>query len=415
MKTENRKLKIWSACLALLLLVAGCGGGGGSSAPGSPLIHTLAEARQPARWTVLVYLDADNNLESAAIHNFNQMEAVGSTQDVHVIVQMDRRTGDDPFNEHWTDTRRYLITHDTDLKVMHSLRLDNPALGELNMANPNTLHDFAAWGESNFPADHYLLIVWDHGSGWQLRTLGAQPRYKAISDDETSNSVMNVTDMASALQGQNVDVLAFDACYMQQLEIAYQVRNCADYMVASTAAEPSPGYNYTRVLGRISGSTTPVQVCQMIVQQFAVEYPNPQAEITMSAVDLSKIAGVANAVSDLAGLLIPEAAARSSAFATARNNSLNYCAEDTTDYHSYDLIDYTDKCAAAVGSSTNAAKAALHVALSSAVIGSMHNSDMPAAHGLGIYVPAPHLCDPRYSEMALSVDTQWDEWLQAQR
>ena len=64
------------------------------------------------------------------------MESFGSTKDVHVIVQFDRMTGDDPDNAHWTDTRRYLITHDTDPVVMHSVRLDTPPLRELDMANP---------------------------------------------------------------------------------------------------------------------------------------------------------------------------------------------------------------------------------------------------------------------------------------
>ena len=43
-----------------------------------------------AEWTVMVYLDADNNLESAGIDDINEMEIVGSTTEVNVVVQVDR-------------------------------------------------------------------------------------------------------------------------------------------------------------------------------------------------------------------------------------------------------------------------------------------------------------------------------------
>lgn len=400
--------------LTLCVLFAGCGGGGGTSGgPGSALIHTLQEAQQPAKWTVLVYLDADNDLEDAAIQNFNQMESVGSTLDVHVIVQMDRMTGDNPNNASWVDTRRYLIVQDSDTRVMHSLRLDAPPLGELDMANPNTLRDFVQWGKSQFPADHYLLVVWDHGSGWHLRTMKTQPRYKSIAADDTSGTEMNVTDLPAALAGLKVDVLAFDACYMQQLEVAYEVRDCADYLVGSAATEPSPGYNYSRLLRNISGATTPVQMCQTIVQQYAAEYPNPETDITQSAVDLARIGDVATAASDLAGLLIPKASTLSSSLAAARSNSLDYSSNDG--YYSHDLIDYADRCATALGPSANAARLALDSAVTAAVISSIHNNDMPSAHGLAIYVPPPRFYDPRYPELSLSGNTQWDEWLQHQR
>lgn len=400
--------------LTLLLLLVGCGGGsGGGSGIGSAPIHSLQEAQQPAKWTVLVYLDADNDLEDAGIHNFNQMESVGSTQDVHVIVQMDRMTGDNPNTASWVDTRRYLIVQDSDARAMHSVRLDTPQLGELDMASPNTLRDFVQWGKSQFPAEHYLLVLWDHGSGWRLRTFNAQPRYKTINADDTSGTEMNVTDLPGALAGLKVDVLAFDACYMQQLEVAYEIRSCADYMVGSAATEPSPGYNYSRLLSNISGATTPVRMCQTIVQQYAAEYPNPVNEITQSAVDLARIGGVATAADDLAGLLIANGSTHASALAVARDQSLHYSPDD--DYYSRDLVDYADRCSSAIGPSANAARLALDSAVTAAVISSMHNNDMPGAHGLAIYAPPSRFYDPRYQELSLSRDTRWDEWLQAQQ
>jgi hypothetical protein len=409
------------ACLVLAAILAGCGGGGGTQTRGnadgwtnlSAPIYTIEEARQRARWTVLVYLDADNDLESAGIHNFNQMEVVGSTQDVHVIVQMDRMDGTDPNNEEWTDTRRYLVTRDTDPIVMHSVRLDTPPLGERNMGSGATLRDFVGWAKANFPADHYLLVIWDHGTGWEMRSLNVTPDYKYVAADDTSGSGMNITDIPLALTGLRMDVVAFDACYMQQLEVAYELRSCAGYMVASTATEPSPGYNYSRVLGHISGDTDPEQLSRVIVQQYAAEYPN-DANITHSAVDLARVGALANATSDFAQILEAHADNWAATLADARRRSLDFTSIGTRRY-SLDLIDYTSKCAGVIGSDADDPYAQLQAAFGAAVIASVQSQDLSGAHGLAIYVPPPTHYDNSYRLLSLADDTAWDEWLRDQR
>ncbi|GAJ04099.1 unnamed protein product, partial [marine sediment metagenome] len=56
-------------------------------------------------WLFMVYLDADNNLESAGIDDLNEMEVAGSTDRVKIVVQMDRAErdwDDDTTNGNWT-------------------------------------------------------------------------------------------------------------------------------------------------------------------------------------------------------------------------------------------------------------------------------------------------------------------------
>ena len=399
------------------MALAGCGGGGGGGdvlTPPSPVIHTRAEAEGGAQWTVLVYLDADNDLESAGIHNFNQMELIGSTRNVHVIVQMDRMSGTDPDNDSWTDARRYLIIQDSDPKRMHSIRLDDPPLGELDMGSPVTLRNFVAWGVSEFPADHYLLVIWDHGNGWQIRSTSLQPEYKYVAADDTSGTQINVTDLPAALAGLNVDVVAFDACYMQQLEVAYELRGSARYMVGSAAVEPSPGYNYARLLSHITDGIDPEQLCRMIVAQYATEYPEARSNITQSAIDLQRVGDVANAASSLALVLRSNAGKWSANLAAARSDSLNYSSSGSNP-NSRDLLDYAYRCADVIGPTANAAYTDLANSLSAAVIASTHNADMPNAHGLAIYIPPPRNYDLRYGHLSLAQDTEWDDWLLAQK
>ena len=71
---------------------------------------TVAQAQGLAAWTVLVYLDADNNLEREAIDDFLEMSAVGSSADVNIVVQFDRIAGYDQRYGDWTSTKRFLVT-----------------------------------------------------------------------------------------------------------------------------------------------------------------------------------------------------------------------------------------------------------------------------------------------------------------
>lgn len=412
----------WIVGLAILAVLAGCGGGGGGTGrrspddlytPPSSRIYTLAEAQQPAQWTILVYMDADNNLEPAAIVNFNQMEMVGSTKNVHVIVQMDRMSGDDPHNDSWTDTRRYLITNDSDTMKMHSLRLDNPAMGEQDMGNVRTLHDFVQWGMQNFPADHYMVVIWDHGTGWMVRSSSAMPQYKYVSMDSTSGTFINVTLLPTALATLHPDVIAFDACYMQELEVAYQLSGSADYMVGSSAAVPSAGYNYARLLSNIANGSTPEQVCRMMVQQYALEYPNPMSNIVESAVDLRQVGSLANAASEFGHTLQQHSAGLGAQLADARTQSLDYSSTGVAPYN-VDILDYASRCKAIVGSDVNTAYNNLVSAYNAAMISSSHNADMPTANGLAVYVPSPVNYDTRYGQLLFAQSTWWDEWIKNQ-
>lgn len=409
--------------VALLLpVLAGCGGsGGGSSGTGSltngaslgPPISTRDEAKSQGAWTVLIYLDADNDLEAAGITNFNQMELVGSTRDVRIVVQMDRIRGYDSSNGDWTDARRYLVTRDGDPSEIRSLRLDDVPLGEVDMGDWRTLRDFVEWGVREFPAQHYCLVIWDHGTGWQMRTAGV-PQYKYIASDETSGTGMNVTDIPRALAGVRIDVLAFDACLMQQIEVAYELRNSACYMVGSASSEPSPGYNYSAWLSRIGAGTTPADLARVIVEEYARAYPPPRKAITQCAVDLGMMNDLARAASSFAEVMIT-AGRGLPQLKQARETAVNYSTADGgANRHYLDLMDYATQCTDALGLDAQDAYQTLKSALGAAVVAESHNPSLANSYGIGIYVPPPGSYDYRYGWLSFAVDTAWDEWIRAQ-
>ncbi len=407
------------ACLACFLLLPGCGGGGSSSPnpdDGLPVpIRTKEEAMKHGAWTVLVYLDGDNDLEKYAIANFNQMEQIGSSADVRVIVQFDRAPGFDSTNGNWTDTRRFLVTRDTDTNVISSLRLDDPPMGEADMGSPDTLRNFVQWGRSTFPADHYALIVWDHGTGWEIHTLTEQIPYKYIALDSTSGNALDVPEIKTAMSGLRVDVLAFDACFMQEMEVAYELRTTAKYMVGSSSAVPAYGYDYNLILRGLRGTTTPEGLGRLLVDDYMARYPEGYKGITHSLIDLDQMDILASAASNYSVVLMDYATAKADELKSARDSSLDYSTIDSgPDRQSRDMLEYAGLAASAIGTPADTAYAALADAFGRAVLVEKHNSDTPTARGLSIYIPPSSAYNFNYGLLEFSHSTTWDEWLQAQ-
>ena len=133
---------------------------------------TLEFSPVETAWTILVYLDGDNDLEGNAITDFEEMETglylaqtgdPGVMDKVAVAVQFDRGNEiSSSFDGVWTTARRYEVLPDYSAGCGSRLVED---LGEVNMGDPATLKDFLEWGKCTFPAEYYVLVLWNHGGG----------------------------------------------------------------------------------------------------------------------------------------------------------------------------------------------------------------------------------------------------------
>ncbi len=173
--------------IIVIILYILLGGGGGSdqetSAPlyeqptqSNQLVENLPTntprpTREPVtgqagqKWLVMLYQDADDQvLEQDIFFDLNEAEQVGSTDRVTIVAQLDRYRGAFQGDGDWTAVRRYLITQDDDLNRISSQLVDD--LGEVNMADGDSLVDFVTWAMGTYPADRYALLLSDHGMGW---------------------------------------------------------------------------------------------------------------------------------------------------------------------------------------------------------------------------------------------------------
>jgi clostripain len=376
-----------------------------------------------ANWLFMVYLDADNNLESAGIDDFNEMEVAGSTDDVKIVVQMDRAErdyADDTTNGNWTGAKRFYVTQDTDTSIINSPVIAD--LGEVNMGDPAVLQSFIEWAVANYPAQHYVLVLWNHGSGWREKEASGDS-IKSICVDDESGDELTMTELRSALNaanantGQTLDIVGFDACLMQMIEVAYQVMGSASrplvsMTVGSEETEPGDGWDYAATLAALTAdpTMTPAELGTQIVNDYVDSYSSSW-DITQSAVDLDYMETLVTAVDSLA-IAMTSAGGDWDAISTARSSAQEYYYYYYIDlYHFAQLVNED----ATISQTVRDAAADVMTAVSNAVIAEGHTASVGDSHGLSIYYPetSDYYFTDYETDVLFTADTYWDDFLYA--
>jgi hypothetical protein len=302
---------------------------------GSPRLGTRASApavsaaeiaeMQPAdkaatkEWTVMVFINGKNDLEIAGLYNVNMMEKIGSGKDINIVVEHGRIAGHTDLDGDWTGSRRMLVKKDKDEnKVTSKVLMETKTV---DMGDYKRVVDFMKWSKEKFPAKRYMLIIWNHGTGW----MDPRKEGKGISfDDETGNYIRTPQIGQILKESYKVDILAFDACLMQMAEVAYEVKDYADVIVGSEETVPGLGYPYDLFLGAMAKkpAMTNEQTGAIMVEAFKMFYDAHKKNVNLSAIRSSKMAGLAQKMSDFA--LLAKEVGDVDALNAARNGVIRF-------------------------------------------------------------------------------------------
>jgi Clostripain family len=259
----------------------------------SPVVTAVSQAARPKRTvlkgngadtvTVMMYI-CGTDLESQggmATADLNEMLYAEDSEKVNVIVE----TGG---TSRWrnsvissTTNQRYRVTSD-------GLELLEQNLGKRSMVDPATLSDFIQYSKMKYPADRYILVLWDHGGG-SLTGYGY--------DQNFAKDSMTLDEIGTALKngGCTFDTIGFDACLMATLETAIVLEPYADYMIASEETEPGIGWYYTGWLSALSANTSiPTTLLgKKVIDDYLaqVKAQVPQSQATLSLIDLAELKG----------------------------------------------------------------------------------------------------------------------------
>ncbi len=385
------------------LALSGCGGGGGSTGL-SPAPH--------GKWTVLVYMNAANDLDAYSSVNMQQMQQVAANSNVSFVVQWKQSTKVTPAAT-FNGTRRYLIKSNLTSNVQNQLLQDMGT--NVDMGVPATLNSFIAWGKKYFPADHYCLVIWDHGNGWLPQQGVGEHAPPAFSYDGQSGHSIQIWQLNQAFANQHVDITAYDCSLMQMDEVAYQMVGMTDYLAGSEESPPGTGYPYQLVFAEFTANPTgsPLTLSKAFVDGM-INYPSyDNQKIEQSVVATAQLSGVASATASLRQAMVSNEAALAPIIPGLRNTVQSYL--PTTTRYFYDSVDLCNQLSAGTSiSSVQTACTSYVAAVNTAIVWEGHNSNSPGSHGLSIdFSPSSffNTVSNDYTQLAWNTATDWSQWL----
>jgi len=398
--------------------------------PASWTVFYPTKQLTPKKWTFLVYMNGANDLGAGGSGNFDiqnvlQMEKVGSSDNVNIVLQWEVEIGFWNSSAHplWTGTRRYYLTKNTG---DFNGNIQSPMIAQnstVDTGDWESLQDFVHWGVQAFPAEHYCLIIWNHGSGWRAQELSASKAASSASSRSVSfnyltNADIDTSEIPKAIDISNTDakkwdIVSFDASLMQMLEVAYQMTSpgssvsssyqAPSYIQGSEESPPGAGLPYDTILQDLTSNPdlTPEAFADDFCTRTLSRYGS-SSSTTQSVLKTSELPALLSAVDNLGLALMNAKSAWGTQIATARMNAEHYSVgeEAASDYWYVDykdLLDFTNRLTQTTIGGTPfvndtgviSAAQSLKTAAGNAIVFNKNGTGHPNSHGVSIWIPSP--------------------------
>ena len=334
------------------------------------------EAEKPQHdWLAMIFLGGDNDLFQFGRDLLTEAQRVGSTSRVAVVAQHDPTDPDQP-------TLRGPILRG---------RWNWENIGRTD-GDAKAIVDFVRYAKKEFEAEKKLLIMWDHGNGWQ--------NVHAFQHVAALPAPLPIEDVGKAVQDSGISVLCFDACLMAMIEVAYQLRDRVQYIVASENVVPADsGWPYDTILRMLTvrPEIEPEQVVCALVDGFSGAYNGSDEPITLSALKLEHVGEAVQAIDHLSRQLI--AACQNGIKQNVRKARRYSQSFGNPDY--IDLVSFCEELELQLPCTPIAAAAeSVRKAVAKLVIRVTRGSarSISGAHGVSIYFPDRPL-SPEYQKL----------------
>lgn len=287
--TMNELGKISLAFLTAALLLTGC--------------RDDDEDPVTAEYTTLIYMAADNSLDSEVSYTLAQLKEGALKSKGTPVVYLDRQ------NE---NPRLFKISSNGEEILLKSYE-------EENSADASTLHRVINETKKLVPSGQFGLVMWSHSMGWvpsgyskETRTTSFKvnrnfPRTRYVctdndTGDETGQTAaMEILDMAEEIPAATAEYILFDVCLMGSVEALYELRHTCNYMIASPtevlaeAGQDASGMPYDEVLPLLFGGKEELlKVCQTYYNHYNGKEEDILRSATISLIDTQELDGLYN-------------------------------------------------------------------------------------------------------------------------
>ena len=346
-----------------------------------------SDHEDPTRRTVLVYVAAANDLASYARSNLADMEANYRNEikdkNVNLIVYYD--TGD--------GTPRLLRITEKGAQTVREYP-------ETNSTSSGQLSRVIADVKTEYPAQSYGLILWSHATGWAPQDYRLLTKSRAFSAGAAflpptrtfghqyfggSLYQIDLADLSTAIPSGLFDFIITDACYMGSIEVAYALRDKADYLITYPTEVIADGMPYRQMTADLFSTKTTEEYCQAIARKFFGYYDSQSGLYRSATVAVVKTA----ALPALAAAIRPVVRDHSAAVASVLLSGIQHYDLYSRPFM-YDLDDFIRQVAPAEQYAT------FKAALDQAVVFSAHTDyffylRLERCCGLSTYIPTNEL------------------------
>lgn len=422
------------------------------------LLFFTQQAFSIADWTILIYVQAKNNLNRFAAQNLQSMAQIGSNTNLNILVQW-YQPGQEGI---W----RYKI-------LKNKIELETYIQTDSDGSNTKDLVDSMRWATTNYPSKNNFLVLWNHGVGildpvWSKKTSPSlnfkeesfsvdlsenskdnlyvkldgiltddfsftqdfdpsSLRHRGILFNEQSRTYLNNQELVEALKqiktdvlkNKKLDIFGMDACLMAMVEVGYQVKDFAQYMVGSQEVELAYGWDYLTLFKSMqTGNTTPLELAKGIVLTYEQFYKNRINFYTQSAIKLETIDTIKHTLNDIVikteECKKHDIKAMKNIIIQARNKSLQFSTRSYIDLYSFytellkTLNNYqtpNNALTIPIKNLKNSIQAGM-TAINNTVVAKTAGSNLSVAKGLSVYFPKGRI-DNSYFETSFAKETLW--------
>ena len=211
-----------------------------------------APPTQKAKWTVMVYISGDNDLEDYVVSDIEtELAPTGSSANVQIVALADRGPGYDTSYNDWQGTLLFHVTRGMTAASENAVA----DWGERNFGDKQTLIDFVKWTKSNYPADHYALYFWGHGWNWHPGYVMEDDTVNATDDDPDLFDTLDMEEVKAALPSLGfIDMVGFDGCNMASIEVQMLWHGHATALSHSQEWVGGEGVQYDLVLAQLAAN-----------------------------------------------------------------------------------------------------------------------------------------------------------------
>lgn len=305
---------------------------------------TVVEQATP-KWTIMIYmcgadLESDGGQASGDIKEI--LNVANQPDDVNIIIETGGTSAWQLGSSYIKGGGSISASKLTRWHVENQQLVKDAELSNASMGKAATYQSFLTWGLTSYPAEKTGVVLWNHGGG--LDGVCFDENY---SDDALYNSEMKTAHANAIGSGNKLEWIGYDACLMQNMEIAEFNSAYFNYQVASQESENGSGWYYTGWIDNVYNHNETTVILKEIVDTF-ITTQGTSSDQTLSYLNLSYASTFKTAWENYASVLkskFQSGSVSGSTFANwAKNNIKNYSEDGYCGYGQFDVTDWVNKC-----------------------------------------------------------------------